>query len=126
MPNESFDADFMIRNDLKSDFDLKSLLVRVVNATLKKYRRYRYRYCDLKVSALPLLKFKSSGATATSATATLLRNSYNKVAYATGLNLPFLSQTNTSSRRSYTRHSLRVKITVIFSSIHINLSLLTL
>ena len=36
MPNESFDADFMIRNDLKSDFDLKSLLVRVVNATLKK------------------------------------------------------------------------------------------
>src|SRR6218665_3263826 len=57
---------------------------RVVNATLKKYRRYHYRYYDLKVAALPLplLKFKSSGATATSAT--LPRNSYNKVAYATG------------------------------------------
>src|SRR6218665_4063848 len=33
---------------------------------------------------LTLLKFKSSGATATSATATLPRNSYYKVAYATG------------------------------------------
>ena len=46
---------------------------RVVNATLKKY--WRYRYSNLKVSALPvpLLKFKSIGATAT---ATLSRNSY--------------------------------------------------
>jgi len=60
-----------------------------------------------KVAAppLPLLKFKSSGATAISATATLPRNSYKKVAYATGLNLPFLSQTSTSSRRSYMKHS---------------------
>src|SRR6218665_2882877 len=59
---------------------------RVVNATLKKERGDRYRYQDLKVAALPLplLKFKSSLATATSATATLPRNSYNKVANATG------------------------------------------
>src|SRR6218665_2965988 len=74
-----------------------------------------------KSSGATLLKFKSSGATATSAT--LPRNSYNKVAYATGLNLPFLSQTSTSSRRSYMKHSLRVKITIIFSSIQLNLSL---
>src|SRR6218665_140375 len=82
------------------------------------------RYFE-KVAALPLplLRFKSSGVTATSAIATLPRNSYNKVAYATGLNLPFLSQTSTSSRRSYIEHSLRVKITIIFSSIHLNLSL---
>src|SRR6218665_417349 len=44
---------------------------RVVNATLKKYRRYRYP-----------LKFNSIGATATAT-----RNSYNKVAYATGRRL---------------------------------------
>ena len=36
---------------------------------------------------LQLLKLKSSGTTATSATATLPRNSYNKVAYATGRRL---------------------------------------
>src|SRR6218665_1607575 len=55
--------------------------------------------------------------------ATLPRNSYNKVAYATGLNLPFLAQTSTSSRRSYMKHLLRVKITIIFSLIQLNLSL---
>jgi len=55
----------------------------VVNATLKKYRRYRYS--NLRVAALPLplplplLEFKSNGATDT-----LSRNSYNKVANATG------------------------------------------
>src|SRR6218665_3036175 len=122
--NSGIDPDINMFNEMamsKQYIDIN----RVVNATLKKYRRYRYRYKDLKVAALPLplLKFKSSGATATSATATLLRNSYNKVAYATELNLPFLSQTSTSSRRSYMKHSLRVKITIIFSSIHLNLSL---
>src|SRR6218665_3008623 len=65
--------------------------------------------------------------TATSSTATLPRNNYNKVhvAYATGLNLPLLSQTSRSksSRRNYMTHSLRVKITIFFSSIHLNLSL---
>src|SRR6218665_1599685 len=42
------------------------------------------RHSPTLQSALLLLKFKSSGATATTATATLSRNSYKKVAYATG------------------------------------------
>ena len=67
---------------------------RVVNATLKKYPRYRYSTEEqLRQSSL-----------------------CNRTQYA-------FSQTSTSSRRSYMKHSLRVKITIIFSSTQLNLSL---
>src|SRR6218665_2415920 len=91
-----------------------------------KYVKKRTTFAKVTLKSwLPLLKFKSSGATATSATATLPRNSYNKVAYATGLNLPFYPRPvhQVYYRRSYMKHSLPVKITIIFSSIQLKLSL---
>jgi len=72
-PGITMDAKLLCQNRATSE---RSVLrsFRVVNSTLKKLRRYSLQQPVLLVAALPLLKFKSS-----TATATLLRDSYNKV-----------------------------------------------